>query len=371
MDYTLLAVQFKKELKAQLENELEPQFLSSFVENATSSQTWLDLNRRIVASMYAALELDELTQEEESVKEPKPLLPGLIIYTCGAVGGTPERAVPAAAAVEFLLRASCLLDDIQDQDRPDALAAKLGVTEALNTALIMIQVGQANLVSALTTAGLPADLSLELFSELSHTIINAAKGQLLDLTEVNCSLHRQLNSPDYFLKKAALKTAETVGFLTYLGAVIGAGAKTEYTGLYRAFGLYFGMVLHLVNDLKDFVLGLENAGRDLKNRHLTLPVVYCYQELTSIEDKATLLKLWSSPGSSEANHQKLLDLLKSKFAVPQVLGQATMYMAQAESVLKQLDPGLEKIEHRLMLASLENLLGQFRYYFSRFNGLKA
>jgi geranylgeranyl pyrophosphate synthase len=131
------------------------------------------------------------------------------------------------------------------------------------------------------------------------------------------------------------------------------------------------MVLHLVNEMKDFVLGLENAGRDLRGRHLTLPVIYCYQELTSLNDRTTLLELWSSSGSSEANHRKLLDLLKSTFALPQILGQAALYMVQAENALKLMDPGLEKLEHQLMLTSLKDLLRQFQYYFSRFTGLKT
>ncbi len=371
MDYTLLAAHFKKELEVQLDYQLKPQFLSSFLGPVTSSQAESSLNQRVIASIRAALELDELTKEGRPAKLPQPLLSSLIIYICGAVSTEPERAVAAAAAVEFLLRASCLLDDIQDRDRPEALAAKLGVVEAQNIALIMIQFGQANLVSALKKAGLSADLCLDLFSGLSRTIINSAKGQLLDLVDINDPLEEQFNNPDYFLEKAALKTAATVGFLTHLGAVIGAGTETESTSIYRNFGFSFGMVLHLVNDLKDFVLGLENGGRDLKSRHLTLPVIYCYQELTSLKDRTTLLELWSSPDISEANHRELIDLLNTTFALPQILGQVARYVVQAESALKLVDQDLQKLEHQILLASLKDLLRQFQYYFSRFNGLKT
>lgn len=369
MDYTFLADHFKKELKAQLDYELEPQFLPAF-ENLLLSQSKIGLNRQVVTLMCAALELDEFTQEGKSVKSSLPMLPGLIIYACGAIGAEPERAIPAAAAVEFLLRASCLLDDIQDQDRPEALAAKLGVAKAQNIALIMIELGQANLVSALRGAGLPADLCLDLLYELSRTVITATKGQLLDLLEIDLTPQQQFNDPGYFLQKAGLKTAATIGFLTHLGALIGAGNETEATGLYRDFGLSFGMVLHLINDLKDFVLGLENTGRDLKRRHLTLPVIYAYHELSSQEDQAAFLEMWSNPGSSEDVHWKLLDQLRNSFVIPQVLAQASHYMAQAESILKLIDSDLQKSEHQIMLASLKELLSQFYNYFKRFNGLK-
>ena len=55
---------------------------------------------------------------------PWPLLP---VIVCEAVSGQIERAVPAAAGLQFLTAAADVFDDIQDQDSPNSLMSKYGL----------------------------------------------------------------------------------------------------------------------------------------------------------------------------------------------------------------------------------------------------
>ncbi|MCX6023574.1 MAG: polyprenyl synthetase family protein, partial [Chloroflexi bacterium] len=58
--------------------------------------------------------IDENGAPFEARSGGKRLRPALCLLTCAAVGGDPERAMPAAAALELLHNFTLIHDDIED-----------------------------------------------------------------------------------------------------------------------------------------------------------------------------------------------------------------------------------------------------------------
>jgi geranylgeranyl pyrophosphate synthase len=348
------------------------------------------------------------------------VLPSLVVYSCAAVGGDAKKALDAAVAWEFLLRASYLLDDVQDRDKPHSLVARAGEGKALNIALILLELGQQLeaetlkmvLIDPLDGQPFEDDIAklrhrfyFKLLEKLFQTIAVASRGQLLDLQEKSVCPGLILNDPNYHLNKAAVKSAVIVSHITELGATLGLGQNLsrshkqasfkpdagsalltweETIENYRQFGFSFGMALHIINDLKDFVVGLNDTpakSRDLSHRNPTLPFAYAYQSFDNVEMQQRFLKLWehnssfkleqtdlASSGGDDINIKNcdvaLVELIKCSgidaTIYAQTLSTALLYMLQAQTHLKKIDPDLERVEHVLMLNILEDLLRPFK-----------
>lgn len=211
----------------------------------------------------------------------------------------------------------------------------------------------------------------KLIGKLAVSLQSAARGQLLDAQEKNFPIELLIEQPDYYLQKAGLKTAAITGFLTELGAALASPDEVKTLYVYQQFGCAFGMVLHLVGDLQDFLTGTHHDvlfSRDLGKSQLTLPIIYAYRDLDS-SSRLQMLELWhhieycSGDTVAQADYRsKIVELVKSTSAFSETLSLILHYLVQAETRLKELDPTLEKQEHQAMLDTLKNFVRLFQSY---------
>lgn len=382
----------KKLLFKNFSNISNPKASSEEPDGLESKKTvlkddWLDsLDNHFFLLMHAAtktgvIEIND-SNDKKTILQANYLLPSLILYTNGAVEGQPEKLLKITTAVEFLLKASCLLDDIQDGDKNRSLLGTTGVGEALNIALILMSLGHELLNDSIHEFTLLSQEAqdtrntsdiISTFSKLSkrlfHCIQFAARGQLLDVQEKDVSPGRLFEQPDYHMQKIGLKTALITSYLAELGATLAAPFAKEAILIYRQFGFTFGKALHLVNDLQDFLTAtnhkVENS-RDLGQGQITLPLVYAYQGLNTESERQHLLKLWEQIGCSTDTTSKvgllkeLSEMLRSTPAFLQTVMLLMDSFFEAENQLKRLDPLLEKTEHRIMLEILKKLVMRFQ-----------
>jgi geranylgeranyl pyrophosphate synthase len=298
-------------------------------------------------------------------------LPSLVIYTTLATGGELQTSLQAAVGIEFLGKSSTLFDDIQDQDKPDGLVKALGAGVALNLALMLLQLGEEQVGRAFKAVLEPGNkhfTNLILPEQFLASVTFAARGQLLDLQD-NChSLQQRLENSAYYIQKCGLKTGSLIGSWLEVGALLGTIHKTgrhqkEISEIYRQVGFNLGIVLQLINDLKDFSIALSQPerSRDLSQRNLTLPFIQAYQTLKSRPDQMQMLYLWEEKSSLQTDTE-LLKLLAPTaiLAFTQTIGLAARYLVESENYLRQLDPTLNKFEHRAMLGMFEQIFRKFR-----------
>lgn len=244
--------------------------------SAAAPTTTIDLHAAVAAHVRAFLATLETTPGFRAAIAATLSVPGNMlapradarwagcVWTCrAAAGGTPEQAVPVAAAVELYMIAADLLDDVQDGET-HPVQDVLGLPRLLNVAtglllgaqqVLLVLPGGATAVAMLLAAG-----------------IHACGGQHDDLappedrrTDLGASL-----------AIARAKSAALVAVCCRLGAWT-AGADEETQVRFARFGAHVGMVAQLSNDLRALRPDAHGKTDRALNRP-TLPLTYAALE---------------------------------------------------------------------------------------------
>jgi len=199
----------------------------------------------------------------------------LCLLTCQALGGQPEWAAPAGAAIELLHSFTLLHDDIVDRDefrrgQPSAWRV-WGVGQAITAGDAMFAL--ANLaMSGLEPAQVCAEVVAATLRELNQATLEVCEGQRLDISYEG----RMDISVDDYLRMIALKTAALFRAGAGIGGLI-AGARQEQVTLLRRFAADLGSAYQI----RDDILGMwgdprrlgKPVGSDLRQNKRSLPIL--------------------------------------------------------------------------------------------------
>lgn len=233
--------------------------------------------------------------EEAQLSEQKGASLALFpLFACQAAGGSPQRAIPVAAAWRALHIAAKLLDDVED----GALTLlPLEPARVVNVASGFMTL--ANLALARLARDYDERLWHSLQIEFSQTILRMAGGQDADLS------HLALDLEHYFEIMA-----DKSGSFFALAARAGARCATLDQSLlaqFESFGYNLGILIQIADDLVDmYQVGGDLAGAGKR----TLPVVYALTVAkgAQLEELSELLaaKRASTDVQAEAALRKLL-----------------------------------------------------------------
>jgi len=198
----------------------------------------------------------------------KAVRPALTVLAAEAVGGSIERALPGAAAVELVHNFSLLHDDVMDGDRErrhrPTVWALFGVGQAIVAGDSLLALA----LEMLIEAGPP-----EAARELTAATAGMIQGQAEDL-----AFESRLDvTPDECLSMSAHKTALLLSCAPALGAILG-GADAPWVESLRSFGFELGVAFQAVDDLLgiwgDPAVTGKPVASDLRQHKKTLPVVH-------------------------------------------------------------------------------------------------
>ncbi|MGW2557885.1 family 2 encapsulin nanocompartment cargo protein polyprenyl transferase [Streptomyces sp. NPDC001514] len=222
----------------------------------------------------------------------KAIRPALVLAATRALGGDPQQAVRAAAAVELAHNFTLLHDDVIDEDptrrhRPTAWTV-FGTPDA-------IIAGDAMLALALRLIAEdrhPASAAAS--ARLAACVIELCAGQQADCAFEQRGPHEV--SLDECVAMATAKTGALLGCACALGALY-AGADEEEIAAMDAFGREAGLAFQLIDDLIGIWGDPERtgkpAGADLAAHKKSLPVVAALSSGT--EAGAQLAELYAQP----------------------------------------------------------------------------
>ncbi|OKJ17427.1 polyprenyl synthetase [Kitasatospora sp. CB01950] len=219
----------------------------------------------------------------------KAIRPALVLAATQAVGGRPQDAVRAAAAVELVHNFTLLHDDVLDRDhtrrhRPTAWRV-FGTTGAILAGDAM------------------HSLALRVLAEDPHPAAAAAVRRLADCVvelcagqQADCSFEQRSDvTLAECLAMAESKTGALLGCACALGALY-AGADAATADAMDAFGREIGLAFQLIDDLigiwGDPAITGKPVGADLAARKKSLPVVHALSSGTA--DGAELAALYAS-----------------------------------------------------------------------------
>lgn len=215
----------------------------------------------------------------------KGLRPSLCMLTCEAAGGDPERAVPAAAAIELVHNFSLVHDDIQDRDekrhhRPTVWSV-WGEAQAINAGDALLALAQISVLRS-TERGVSAETALAAARLLDERTLEMVEGQVMDL-EFEGSARVELDS---YIGMIERKTGALFDCSLRMGALV-AGAPDEVAERLGRCGRRLGLTFQIRDDMLG-IWGAENrtgkeTAADIRRKKMSLPIVYALSSDDALE----------------------------------------------------------------------------------------
>ncbi|CAN5791223.1 hypothetical protein BH11BAC3_BH11BAC3_18210 [soil metagenome] len=194
---------------------------------------------------------------------------------CRAVGSDMCNTYEISAAILAGAISMRILDDLQDNDKPEALYNKIGLPRTLN----YVDAFRTIAYKILCDKCVENNGYLKIMQEFTTCYLVVLAGQDSDLKPA------QLNFD------AAWKTIEMkTGYIHATAAAIGAMAGTDNKQLITAcknYGYHLGLAIQIFNDM-DGIWNAEGIS-DIKQNKITLPIIYALN--CEHTDKQTLLEI--------------------------------------------------------------------------------
>ncbi len=198
----------------------------------------------------------------------KRLRPIICLLSAEAVGGSREKALSTAIAIELLHNASLVHDDIIDENhvrrRNPSNPARYGEKKAIVIGDFLFGLS----CEMLSRCGVPEVVGL-----VSSAVSDIAMGQYLEFTLRTL----QEATEQSYMEVAELKTASTFMASTEAGAVLGGGSEAEIEGL-RNYGKNLGIAFQIQDDILDICGNPARTGKpvglDIKNGERTILIIH-------------------------------------------------------------------------------------------------
>jgi geranylgeranyl diphosphate synthase type II len=265
----------------------------------------------------------------------KRIRPLLTLIATQMFGGDPDKALPAATAIEIFHNFTLLHDDIIDQAPlrrgRDTVYKKWNINTAILSGDTMFAVAYGQLAGSD-----PQQLPL-LMQVFTKTAIEVCEGQQYDIDFENADDV----TIDAYLNMIRLKTAVLLAASLKSGALIGGAGHQDAEAIYR-FGENMGIAFQLQDDLLDAygdeaVFGKKTGGDIIANKktYLYLKALEC-----SSPENASALRNWfrTKDGEPHAKVTAVLDLFNKAAVKQHAENMIQDYIQKAMSHLNAITP---------------------------------
>lgn len=260
----------------------------------------------------------------------KRVRPLMVLAAAQACGGDPRRALPVAAAVEWIHQGSLILDDIIDE----ATLRRGGVALHVATST-PFAVGVAAFLFV-RVHGLIQGAHPQIRRHLADAAVALADGERLELRHTG---NAELTMTRYYQIIEA-KTARLFAGAAAVGGVCAEASRRHVNALSR-FGREAGLAFQIVDDVLDYggqVTALGKApGVDWRARKLTLPLLLLRGALKA-DERATLDEALGQPDELDW----VCERLEAHDVLTQCHQRAAEHLSRARRALRSLPEGPER-----------------------------
>ena len=198
----------------------------------------------------------------------KRLRPIICLLSAEAVGGSREKAMTTAIAIELLHNASLVHDDIIDDNyvrrKSPSNPAMYGEKKAIVIGDFLFGVS----CEMLAKCGVPEVVGL-----VSSAVSDIAMGEYLEFSLRTL----QETTEQSYMEVATLKTASTFMASAEAGAMLGGGSEAEIAN-FRNYGKNVGIAFQIQDDILDICGDPAKTGKpvglDIKNGERTILVIH-------------------------------------------------------------------------------------------------
>ncbi|MHA1909270.1 MAG: polyprenyl synthetase family protein [Candidatus Thorarchaeota archaeon] len=247
----------------------------------------------------------------------------LVVLSCEAVGGNPNKAIPFAIATEFAQTASLIHDDVIDED---PLRRGVQSTHEKFGQKMAILAGDLLIAQAIRMIGKHA--TPEILLEVAEGGISMCEGEAADML-------MQAENPEEMTKDRYLNMIEkkTVSFIrtaTNMGATVGGGTPSQCNAL-KEYGENLGYAFQIRDDILNVISSKEITGKsvhsDLLSQKCSYALVHAL-DACSENERQKCLELLSKGDTSYA-----LQLIHQTNAIPHAIELARHYVSKAKNYL--------------------------------------
>jgi octaprenyl-diphosphate synthase len=252
--------------------------LNSFIEPIKDE---LNLFQKYFSDqMRSRVGLVELIVRYILKQKGKRIRPTLVLLSAKTLGEINEHTYRGAVLVELLHTATLVHDDVVDNSDTRRGLPSINSIWKNRIAVLM---GDYLLARGLQIA--VDNDEFDFLKVITHTVKRMSEGELLQIQKI-----RKLNNDEEtYLKIISDKTASLFSTCTTIGAMSITKDK-KVVDDFRRFGEYLGIAFQIKDDILDFegtssILG-KPTGNDLKEKKLTLPIIYAFKQAEKSEVKS-------------------------------------------------------------------------------------
>jgi geranylgeranyl diphosphate synthase type I len=269
----------------------------------------------------------------------KRLRPFMAIKCCEMLGGTIERALPAAAAVELVHNFTLVHDDIMDNDEirhgTSTVHQYYGMPLAILAGDILFSKAFELLTFDGRKAGISADDITNMVAQLSMACTLICEGQATDIGFASSS---KFPTDQEYIDMINKKTATLFKVSCALGALSSPYHSDKDVRNLSSFGQNIGIAFQLIDDLIGVIgdpkLTGKAAGNDIREGKKTYPILLALNK-TKKEERDRILRVFGSENSSTAEIKEAVKIISHIGIGEDVRKTARKYMNNALESMKE------------------------------------
>lgn len=252
----------------------------------------------------------------------------LFVILSSYVGQNPANtaAYQVATSLELIHMATLVHDDVIDLS--DKRRGKLTIEKKWDQPTAILT---GNFLLARALEHLSQIEDYRIHQTLSQAIIEVCRGELFQFQDQ----FRATQSMTNYLRRINRKTALLIQLATEVGAMT-AEADTETVRKMRNIGHNIGMSFQIIDDVLDFTSTEKKLGKpvgsDLRNGHITLPVLLEMRNNPSFKEKVVAL----NRQSDTADFEWCINQIRNSDVIQQSLDISQKYLDKATSLLNTL-----------------------------------
>lgn len=277
-------------------------------------------------------------------RKGKQLRPMIVFLSAGLNGKISNETYVAAGMIELLHTATLIHDDVVDEayERRGFFSIN-----ALWRSKVAVLVGDYLLSRGLLVA--IENNQFELLKVMSEAVKAMSEGELL---QIERSRKMNIDEATYF-EIISKKTASLIASCCANGA-ISAGASADNVAQMKLFGEYLGIAFQIRDDLFDYqpsgVIG-KPTGNDIKEKKLTLPLIYSLSQVEPSERKR-ILNLIRKHSKKSATINEVVDFVTRNGGLEYTIQQMNAYRDKSLKILQS----FPESEYRNSLELLTNFV---------------
>jgi octaprenyl-diphosphate synthase len=281
-----------------------------------------DYFRNYVKSNVALLNIITRYVLKSKGKQMRPLL---VFLTAKLIGKVNPSTFHAASLIELMHTATLIHDDVVDESyqRRGFLSVN-----ALWRNKISVLIGDYLLAKGLLLA--VDNSEFELLRTVSDAVKEMSEGELLQIEKA-----RKLDiNEDLYFEIIRKKTAMLIA-ASSVGGALSAGASKEDAIKMKIFGESLGIAFQIKDDLFDYAAGNKTgkpAGNDIREKKVTLPLIYALKQATSSE-KRKILKIVASKEPGNEGLNTVVEFVKIKGGFDYAVSKMEEYKNKAIDIL--------------------------------------